>query len=47
MVLYGIVAVSLMLNYLTEVSQTPVMGGTPALPTTRHPHELGQEGKGA
>ena len=40
MLLYGIVAVSLMLNYLTEVSRTPVMGETPARPTTRQRHEL-------
>ena len=36
MLLYGIVAVSLMLNYLTEVRRAPVMGetlGTPPAPS--------------
>jgi NNP family nitrate/nitrite transporter-like MFS transporter len=30
MLLYGIVAVSLMLNYLTEVRRAPVMGEAPS-----------------
>ena len=37
MLLYGIVAVSLILNYLTEVSRAPVMGETSTRPTTLSP----------
>lgn len=35
MLLYGIVAVSLVLNFMTEVRRAPVMGGPPVAPPTQ------------